>query len=106
LLCILQAGIKGSQLTIALEPEAASIYCQELKTNKEHKEDSHFSDTVKKGSKCMVIDLGGKLFAKYCIPCGEILWLIVVYCFTSNIFNLYITTHICKNYINPTKICQ
>jgi hypothetical protein len=70
LLCLVQAGIKGSQLTIALEPEAASIYCQELKTNKEHKEDSHFSDTVKKGSKCMVIDLGGKLFAKYCIPCG------------------------------------
>jgi hypothetical protein len=32
-----------------------------VKTNKEHKEDSHFSETVKKGSKCMVIDLGGNI---------------------------------------------
>lgn len=56
---ILQAGIKGNKLTIALEPEAASIYCQELRTNRENKDNIAFSETIKKGMKYIVVDLGG-----------------------------------------------
>ncbi|XP_063413738.1 heat shock 70 kDa protein 12B-like isoform X2 [Mytilus trossulus] len=54
-----QAGIKGNQLTIALEPEAASIYCQELRTDRENKTNITFSETIKKGMKYVVVDLGG-----------------------------------------------
>lgn len=57
--CISQAGIKGNQLTIALEPEAASIYCQELRTDRENKTNITFSETIKKGMKYVVVDLGG-----------------------------------------------
>ncbi|XP_063413737.1 heat shock 70 kDa protein 12A-like isoform X1 [Mytilus trossulus] len=54
-----KAGIKGNQLTIALEPEAASIYCQELRTDRENKTNITFSETIKKGMKYVVVDLGG-----------------------------------------------
>ncbi|CAC5355526.1 unnamed protein product [Mytilus coruscus] len=54
-----QAGIKSKDLIIALEPEAASIYCQELRTNVDKKTDKTFSETIKKGTKYVVIDLGG-----------------------------------------------
>lgn len=54
-----KAGIKGDQLTIALEPEAASIYCQELRTDRENKTNITFSETIKKGMKYVVVDLGG-----------------------------------------------
>ncbi|CAC5355529.1 unnamed protein product [Mytilus coruscus] len=53
-----EAGIKGDQLTIALEPEAASIYCQELRTDRENKTNITFSETIKKGMKYVVVDLG------------------------------------------------
>lgn len=56
----LQAGIKAGQLSIALEPEAASIYCQNLKTDRsENKGKNLFSATIKPGTKYMVVDLGG-----------------------------------------------
>ncbi|XP_076071445.1 heat shock 70 kDa protein 12A-like [Mytilus galloprovincialis] len=54
-----QAGIQSKDLIIALEPEAASIYCQELRTNVDKKTDKTFSETIKKGTKYVVIDLGG-----------------------------------------------
>jgi hypothetical protein len=48
-------------MTIALEPEAASIYCQTLKTGRvEHTTD--FTATVQSGMKYMVIDLGGMTY--------------------------------------------
>lgn len=50
------AGIKKEKLAIALEPEAASIFCQKLKTDRSGNE---FDETVKSGMKYMVIDLGG-----------------------------------------------
>lgn len=56
-----QAGIQSKDLIIALEPEAASIYCQELRTIVDKKTDKTFSETTKKGTKYVVIDLGGKL---------------------------------------------
>ncbi|OWF52545.1 heat shock 70 kDa protein 12A-like [Mizuhopecten yessoensis] len=53
-----QAGIPGNQLKIALEPEAASMYCQHLPLDKLTGAGTGFSVT-KKGTKYMVIDLGG-----------------------------------------------
>nr|XP_034300194.1 heat shock 70 kDa protein 12A [Crassostrea gigas] len=53
-----EAGIKKENLTIALEPEAASIYCQYLKVAKEDTS-SPVLGVVKPGTKYMVVDLGG-----------------------------------------------
>lgn len=53
-----KAGIKMENLTIALEPEAASIYCQYLKFAKEDTS-SPALGVVKAGTKYMVVDLGG-----------------------------------------------
>lgn len=58
----LQAGIKTSQLTLALEPEAASIYCQHMhliNTDGPPKVDDTFKKLVEEGKKYMVVDLGG-----------------------------------------------
>lgn len=52
------AGIAKEKLAIALEPEAASIFCQKLKADR-IETGSDFSETVKSGMKYMVIDLGG-----------------------------------------------
>lgn len=56
---VFQAGIAKEKLAIALEPEAASIFCQKLKADR-IETGSDFSETVKSGMKYMVIDLGGK----------------------------------------------
>ena len=52
----LQAGIPHANLTIALEPECASLYCQSLS-----KEKLGFDNFKKVGSKYLVLDNGGKL---------------------------------------------
>ncbi|XP_071127599.1 heat shock 70 kDa protein 12A-like [Mytilus edulis] len=54
-----KAGIKGYDLTIALEPETASIFCQELRTNRDNYTSKTFSETIKHGTKYLVLDLGG-----------------------------------------------
>lgn len=54
-----EAGIDGGQLSIALEPEAASLYCQLLPTEKIHGTDGAKFAVASPGSKYMVIDLGG-----------------------------------------------
>ena len=53
-LLITQAGIPSEQLKIALEPEAASVWCQTI-TNT-----SAISALGTTGSAYMVVDLGGK----------------------------------------------
>ncbi|XP_056013065.1 heat shock 70 kDa protein 12A-like [Ostrea edulis] len=55
------AGIPGDQLNIALESEAASIYCQYMYLEQEYDKvhDSTFQKQVKEKSKYMVVDLGG-----------------------------------------------
>ncbi|CAC5416772.1 unnamed protein product [Mytilus coruscus] len=53
-----KAGIGKDQLTLAVEPEAASIYCHELRLESDRKENK-FLQTIKSGMKFMVIDLGG-----------------------------------------------
>ena len=64
--CLLQAGIVSKdapdQLLIALEPEAASIYCREMKMREftSEKGDANISDVfARPGSKYLVIDIGG-----------------------------------------------
>ncbi|XP_056013063.1 heat shock 70 kDa protein 12A-like [Ostrea edulis] len=56
-----KAGIPSDQLTIALEPEAASIYCQYMYLEQEYDKDpdSTFQKQVTEKSKYMVVDLGG-----------------------------------------------
>lgn len=53
---VTQAGIKDNNLMIALEPEAASISCKELRTVREG---NKFSASIKEGIKYVVVDLGG-----------------------------------------------
>lgn len=55
-----QAGIPEDSLKIALEPEAASIFCQYIPTKKLHGADEGFTMT-EPGAKYMVVDLGGIL---------------------------------------------
>ncbi|XP_052807091.1 heat shock 70 kDa protein 12A-like [Mya arenaria] len=55
-----QAGIPGDQLTLAYEPEAAAVFCKEIKVDlstegNQASELKSFSE----GSKFMIIDLGG-----------------------------------------------
>ena len=64
--CLLQAGIVSKdapdQLFIALEPEAASICCREMKMREftSEKGDANISDVfARPGSKYLVIDIGG-----------------------------------------------
>lgn len=54
-----KAGIRSGQLSIALEPEAASIFCQNLKTDRQNSGQDIFSATIRPGMKYMVVDLGG-----------------------------------------------
>lgn len=56
-----QADIDGGQLSIALEPEAASLYCQFLPTDKIHGTEGASFAVADAGSRYMVIDLGGKI---------------------------------------------
>jgi len=59
---MLQAGIKGDQLILALEPEAASIYCKHLPVECKQEEGKKHIDTFSPGSKYLVLDAGGKKF--------------------------------------------
>lgn len=58
-LIFLKAGIRKESLTIALEPEAASIYCQYLKFANEDTL-SPTLGVVKPGTKYMLVDFGGE----------------------------------------------
>ncbi|CAG2199385.1 unnamed protein product [Mytilus edulis] len=53
-----KAGIPGENLLITLEPEAASIYCQYLPTEKLNSAEEGFTMS-EVGTKYMIIDLGG-----------------------------------------------
>lgn len=54
-----EAGIEGRHLSIALEPEAASLFCQFIPTDKIHGSEGATFSVGRPGSKYMVIDLGG-----------------------------------------------
>jgi hypothetical protein len=60
LFCKLQAGIEGRNLTLALEPEAASLFCRYSPTFQSNgQENTHVFDVFKPETKYMVVDLGG-----------------------------------------------
>lgn len=63
-LSISKAGIPGENLLIALEPEAASIYCQYLPTKKLNGADEGFT-MAEVGTKYMIVDLGGEYLHMY-----------------------------------------
>ena len=56
--CAILSGIKDNQLLIALEPEAASIYCQYVPTEKLKGAERGFSIS-EEGTQYMVVDSGG-----------------------------------------------
>lgn len=53
-----KAGIKDHRLKLALEPEAASIYCQYIPVDRTKEQRGFGVSAV--GTRYMVIDLGGK----------------------------------------------
>lgn len=55
----IKAGIPGNQLEIALEPEAASIYCHLMHLDKTQKDNTTNSFIREPGVKYMVVDIGG-----------------------------------------------
>jgi len=58
---LLQVGIKGDALILALEPEVASIYCKEVSAQKTYADyDQKFSlAAYDVGAKYTVVDIGG-----------------------------------------------
>ena len=76
LLILLQAGIisgkDSRQLVIALEPEAASIYCRSLDVNQFiEPSGQQSSPSFREGTKYLVIDAGGNMTSiyRYLIVC-------------------------------------
>lgn len=61
----IKAGIPDNQLDIALEPEAASIYCHLMNLDEIQENNRTDSFTRKSGVKYMVVDLGGKCLYQY-----------------------------------------
>ncbi|KAL4230257.1 Heat shock 70 kDa protein 12A [Mactra antiquata] len=59
--CAVKAGIKSKDLRIALEPEAASLYCKQLEINKKQQESSTSQclSTFEPGSQYVIVDAGG-----------------------------------------------
>ena len=57
----IQAGIKGSNLSIALEPECAAIYCSQLPRDQLQIEGDKgkLKYVAEPGSVVMVVDMGG-----------------------------------------------
>ncbi|KAL5012577.1 hypothetical protein ScPMuIL_011128 [Solemya velum] len=55
----IKAGISGDSLDIALEPEAASIYCRHIPLQRKEKGGKTSVETFKPGSKYLVLDAGG-----------------------------------------------
>ncbi|OWF37210.1 Heat shock 70 kDa protein 12B [Mizuhopecten yessoensis] len=54
-----RAGIRSEQLDIALEPEAASIYCKHMSVNRREQQDDGVGlETIRPGTKYMVLDAG------------------------------------------------
>lgn len=58
-LSVYQAGISRNQLMIALEPEAASLFCKYLPIEKLQGSEGGIS-AFKPGSRYLVLDAGGK----------------------------------------------
>ncbi|KAK3602709.1 hypothetical protein CHS0354_017151 [Potamilus streckersoni] len=58
-LCYLKAGIEGNNLSLALEPEVAAVYCKEHAIRKELRDGAAVLRSFDPGERYMVLDLGG-----------------------------------------------
>jgi hypothetical protein len=56
-----QAGIPEEQLIIALESEAAAIYCERFTSDSRNKRRTDGFSMGKKGTKFMMVDVGGNI---------------------------------------------
>ena len=56
---LLQAGIPGSQLMLALEPEAASIFCKHIPSERMVTGGKSCLDAFSPGTKYLILDAGG-----------------------------------------------
>lgn len=59
LLYPIKAGIKSENLIIALEPEAASMYCRKMPLYLSEKSDKDGIDIFSPGNQYLVLDAGG-----------------------------------------------
>ncbi|KAL3878597.1 hypothetical protein ACJMK2_030933 [Sinanodonta woodiana] len=59
ILHVKKAGIPGEQLTLALEPESASIFCQKIPSSKFVDQATSGSTFIEPGKRYVVLDLGG-----------------------------------------------
>ena len=59
---LFQAGIRNDLLTIALEPEAASLFCRHLPVEKSLGRDKTSLAKFQAGKKYLVLDAGGETF--------------------------------------------
>ena len=70
----LQAGIEDKQLTLALEPEAAAIYCKQIAIQRFEKDDKTILSAFEPGTKFLLLDLGGMrylaLFSETSVTAG------------------------------------
>jgi len=58
----LKAGIPTEQLTLALEPEAASVFVKEMNVKREISDDGVSLTCYDPGTRYMVLDLGGMYY--------------------------------------------
>lgn len=58
LLYLIKAGINNDNLTIALEPEAASMYCKKIQLVKLMKPEAEF-EVFSPGNQYLILDAGG-----------------------------------------------
>lgn len=72
-----QAGIPKSHLTIALEPEAASIYCQRVSHNVLLSGTNN--DLSVPGKRYLVADIGGTETLMMLIPLSCLIWFQVLF---------------------------
>ena len=77
-LFLFKAGLPSALLSIALEPEAASLFCQHQHVEQDHQSVVVF-EPPKVGTKYAVIDLGGK-----CIICDAFSLIVLYPCEDSN----------------------
>lgn len=62
----IKAGVRSECLTIALEPEAASVYCKKIQLAKlsEANSDEDGFDIFSPGNQYLILDAGGMYFRK------------------------------------------
>jgi hypothetical protein len=61
----LKAGIPTAQLTLALEPEAASVFVKEMNVKREISDDRVSLTQYDPGTRYMVLDLGGRYYLNF-----------------------------------------